>query len=104
MTKMYRQMFTVFFGLFVLALAGCASDGKREGTGAYVDDAVITTKVKAALFNEPTLKASEVNVETYKGVVQLSGFIAHREDAPTASRIAGGVKGVVSVKNDLRLK
>ena len=63
---------------------GCASTAKTEGTGEYVDDTVITTKVKAAIFNEPTLKSAEINVETFKGVVQLSGFVSSRDDEVTA--------------------
>ncbi|MFX5494425.1 BON domain-containing protein, partial [Acinetobacter baumannii] len=69
-----------------------------------VDDAVITTKVKAAIFNEPNLKSAEINVETYKGVVQLSGFVSSSTSAARATELARGVKGVVSVRNDLRLK
>jgi osmotically-inducible protein OsmY len=65
---------------------------------------VITTKVKAAIFNEPTLKATEINVETFKGDVQLSGFVAQPSDAQRAAEIARGVKGVTSVKNDIRVK
>lgn len=88
----------------MLSLAGCAATATKEGTGGYVDDTVITTKVKAAIFNEPTLKSAEINVETFKGVVQLSGFVAQRQDAATAANVAGGVKGVQSVKNDIRLR
>ncbi|HEY2630706.1 MAG TPA: BON domain-containing protein, partial [Usitatibacter sp.] len=70
-----------FFALFVAAAAmatafGCASTATHEGTGEYVDDTVITTKVKAAILDEPTLKSAEINVETFKGVVQLSGFVS----------------------------
>jgi osmotically-inducible protein OsmY len=87
-----------------MSAAGCASTQKHEGTGEYVDDSVITTKVKAAIFNEPTLKSAEINVETFKGVVQLSGFVNSRADINRAVEIARGVKGVESVKNDMRLK
>jgi len=69
-----------------------------------VDDALVTTKVKASIINEPTLKATEINVETFKGVVQLSGFVAQPGDAAKAGEIARGVKGVKSVKNDIRVK
>jgi len=69
-----------------------------------VDDTVITSKVKAEIFNEPSLKSAEINVETFKGVVQLSGFVNSREDINKAAQVARGVKGVVSVKNDMRLK
>jgi osmotically-inducible protein OsmY len=65
---------------------------------------VITTKTKAAIFNEPTLKSAEINVETYKGVVQLSGFVSSQADISKAVSLANGVKGVTSVKNDMRLK
>jgi osmotically-inducible protein OsmY len=83
---------------------GCASTPKQEGTGEYVDDTVLTTKVKAAVFNEPTLKSAEINVETFKGVVQLSGFVRSQADASKAVEVARGVKGVKSVKNDMRIK
>jgi osmotically-inducible protein OsmY len=81
-----------------------ASTAKQEGTGEYVDDTVITTKVKAAIFNEPTLKSAEINVETFKGVVQLSGFVSSPAAEKTAVAVAGQVGGVKSVKNDMRLK
>lgn len=83
---------------------GCASTPKQEGTGEYVDDTVLTTKVKAAVFNEPTLKSAEINVETFKGVVQLSGFVRSQADANKAVEVARGVKGVKSVKSDMRIK
>ena len=85
-------------------ILGCASTSSKEGTGEYIDDSVITTKVKAAILNEETLKSSEVNVETFKGVVQLSGFVNSEADIATAASVARGVKGVTSVKNDMRLK
>ena len=85
-------------------LMGCASTSTSEGTGEYVDDAVITTKVKTAIFQEPTLKSAEINVETFKGTVQLSGFVNSREDVNKAVAVAKGVKGVAAVKNDMRVK
>lgn len=89
----------------VLATAvGCASTSKQESTGQYVEDSAITTKVKAAVFNEPTLKSSEINVETYKGVVQLSGFVSDEADTRKAVEVARNVSGVKSVKNDMRVK
>ncbi|MCK9635387.1 MAG: BON domain-containing protein [Methylobacter tundripaludum] len=98
-----------FFSAFLLVLtlltaAGCASTEKHEGTGEYVDDSVITTKVKAMLFDEPNLRSGEINVETFKGVVQLSGFVNSKADINKAVEIARSVKGVESVKNDMRLK
>ncbi|MDB5910335.1 MAG: transporter [Massilia sp.] len=100
-----RRFTTMLFAASLVAtLAACASTPTKEGTGEYVDDAVITAKVKASIFNEPTLKSTEINVETFKGDVQLSGFVAQPQDAQKAVEIARGVKGVVSVKNDVRVK
>lgn len=97
--------FAAFFFVIVLAsLWGCASTAKQEGTGEYVDDTVLTSKVKAAIFSDPSLKSAEINVETFKGVVQLSGFVNSREDINKAAKIARGIHGVTSVKNDMRLK
>ena len=86
------------------ALAGCASSHRQESTGQYVDDTALTGKVKAAIFNEPTLKSAEINVETFKGRVQLSGFVRSRANIDTAVRIAQEVGGVSSVANDMRVK
>jgi len=83
---------------------GCASTRTHEGSGEYVDDSVITTKVKAAIFNEPGLKSSEVKVETFKGVVQLSGFVSTRADIKDAVRVAKAVDGVKSVSDQMQLK
>lgn len=93
-------LLTVLLAFFV----GCAATPKQEGTGEYVDDTVLTTKVKAAVFNEPSLKSAEINVETFKGAVQLSGFVSSRDDINKAVEVARGVKGVKSVKNDMRVK
>ena len=86
------------------AVAGCASTQKHESTGQYVDDTTITTKVKAAIFNEPSLKSAEINVETFKGRVQLSGFVSSRANIDTAVQVAQAVNGVSSVANDMRVK
>ena len=97
--------FAAFFSIIVFAsLLGCASTATQEGTGEYVDDTVITTRVKAALFSEPALKSAEVNVETFKGVVQLSGFVGSQKNIDKAVAIARGVPGVTSVKNAMRRK
>lgn len=99
------KFFTAIFMTFaLLGAAGCASTATQEGTGEYVDDAVITTKVKAAIFNEPTLKSAEINVETFKGSVQLSGFVNSQADINKAIEVTRTVKGVQAVKNDMRLK
>jgi hyperosmotically inducible protein len=102
--KSFNRITTSFFAIVLAALMGCASTATQEGTGEYVDDTVITTKVKAEIFNEPSLKSAEINVETFKGVVQLSGFVNSQDDINRAVRVARSVKGVVSVKNDMRLK
>ncbi len=104
MAQQLKRYSTFFLLLLVVAFLGCASTAKQEGTGEYLDDTVITTKVKAAIVNEPTLKSAEINVETFKGVVQLSGFVNSREDINKAAEVARGVGGVKSVKNDMRLK
>ncbi|HUY02701.1 MAG TPA: BON domain-containing protein [Rhodocyclaceae bacterium] len=99
------KRFSAFMLTVLLAiLVGCASTPKQEGTGEYLDDAVLTTKVKAAVFNEPSLKSAEINVETFKGVVQLSGFVDSQADINKAVELARKVKGVTSVKNDMRVK
>lgn len=102
--KQLKLISTFLAALVLAALMGCASTPTHESPGEYIDDTVITTKVKAAVLNEPTLKSSEVNVETFKGVVQLSGFVSDAGDVQTAGSVARGVKGVKSVKNDIRVK
>lgn len=99
-----KTLTLVLSTLVLVVTLGCASTRTHEGTGEYVDDTVITTKVKAAILNEPDLKVSEINVETFKGVVQLSGFVGSRDDMNSAMRVARAVNGVTSVKNDMQLK
>jgi osmotically-inducible protein OsmY len=103
MTQLKR--FSVFFlTIFLAFFVGCASTPKQEGTGEYVDDTVITTKVKAAILDDPSLKSAEINVETFKGIVQLSGFVSSQANINRAVDVARSVAGVKSVKNDMRLK
>jgi len=102
--KQLKNFAVFFMALALLFSLGCASTSSKEGSGEYVDDSIITTKVKAAIFNEPTLKSAEINVETFKGVVQLSGFVSSQSDINKAVELARGVKGVTSVKNDMRSK
>ena len=97
------------FGILVLTIVlasawGCGATATREGSGEYVDDSVITAKVKTAIFNDSSLKVNEINVETFKGVVQLSGFVRSQADVDKAVQVARGVAGVKSVKNDMRIK
>lgn len=103
---MYRvkTFATLVSAVLLTSALGCASSRTHEGTGQYVDDSVITTKVKTAILGEPGLKVSEINVETYKGVVQLSGFVSSRADINGAVRVASAVGGVKSVTNDMQVK
>jgi osmotically-inducible protein OsmY len=97
--------FVIFIFVILLAsLLGCAGTPTKEGTGEYFDDTAITSKVKAAIFNEPSLKSAEINVETFKGTVQLSGFVSSSANINKAVELARGVRGVTSVKNDMRVK
>ncbi|MGE0087615.1 MAG: BON domain-containing protein [Desulfococcaceae bacterium] len=101
-TNFIRSFFTV---LVLLAFtAGCAGTQKRESTGEYVDNSVLTSKVKAEIFNDPMLKVFQIDVETFKGVVQLSGFVDSAKVSARAAEVAASVKGVKSVKNSLVVK
>ena len=102
--KLFKLLTTFVSALVLATLLGCASTAKHEGTGEYIDDTVITTKVKAEIFEEPGLKSAEINVETFKGVVQLSGFVSSQANINRAVEVARAVKGVKSVKNDMRVK
>ncbi len=104
MKSIIKRLSVFLMAAMMVALVGCASTAKHEGTGEYVDDTVITAKVKAAFVNEPTLKATEINVETFKGTVQLSGFVADPASIGKAVEVTRGVKGVQNVKNDIRVK
>src|ERR1043165_1735906 len=102
--KQFKYLSTLVLSIMLATMLGCASTSKHEGAGEYVDDPVITTKVKAAILDEPTLKSAENNVETFKGIVQLSGFVGSQANLGTAVTVAQNVHGVKSVKNDMRLK
>ena len=104
MTQLNNRFSTFFLIALMVFLLGCASTSKQEGTGEYFDDTVVTTKVKAAILNEPSLKSAEINVETFKGVVQLSGFVNSQADINKAVEVVRKVNGVKSVKNDMRVK
>jgi hyperosmotically inducible protein len=85
-------------------VTGCASTSTRESTGEVIDDTLITSKVKAAFVEDKTVSAMNINVETYKGIVQLSGFANSQAEINRAVEIARNIKGVKAVKNDIRLK
>ncbi len=101
-----RNMFIRIFMIMILiaTFVACASASKQESTGEYVDDSVITTKVKSLLAADDFLKSFQISVETYKGSVQLSGFVGSQQAVDKAGEIARSVKGVKSVKNDLIVK
>ena len=99
-----NRLMTFIFAILLVSFFGCAGTATQESTGEYMDDTLITSKVKAAIFNEPSLKSAEINVETFKGTVQLTGFVSSRASIDRAVSIARGVKGVTSVRNDMRLK
>lgn len=104
LTTFSRYIMALLMALSVLAFAGCASQPGQSSTGQYIDDSVITTKVKTELFKEPDLKSGQISVETYKGVVQLSGFVGSRASITKAVEIARKVEGVKSVKNSMALR
>ncbi len=99
-----RGLGILVLGVMLASTWGCGSTATKEGSGEYVDDSVITAKVKSAIFSDSTLKVNEINVETFKGVVQLSGFVRSQADIDQAIKVARGVAGVKSVKNDMRIK
>lgn len=100
-----RTLISILALLFgILALSGCASTSKQSSTGEYIDDSVITTKVKTLLAGDDFLKSFRISVETYKSVVQLSGFVNTQDAVNRAAQIARSVKGVKSVRNDLIVK
>ncbi len=102
--KILKYISTFFLAIALVSAVGCASTSKHEGTSEYIDDSVITTKVKAEIFKEASLKSAEINVETYKGAVQLSGFVNSQADINKAMEVTRSVNGVKTVKNDMRLK
>jgi osmotically-inducible protein OsmY len=90
--------------MLITSFVACASTPKQESTGEFVDDSVITTKIKSLLAADDFLKSFQIGVETRKGIVQLSGFVNSQQAVDKAGQIAGSVKGVKSIKNDLIVK
>ena len=99
-----KHVFTILAALAITTTLGCPSTAKSESTGQYVDDVAITAKVKKDIFDEPTLKSAEINVETFKGVVQLSGFVRSQANIDKAVVVAKNVHGVTSVTNKMSVK
>jgi len=99
--SMMRCLMAIFL---LLAFTACSSSPTSRSTGTYVDDQAITAKVKTELIANKETKALQIEVETYRGVVQLSGFVDSEKSKDTAGELARGVKGVVDVKNDLNVR
>jgi osmotically-inducible protein OsmY len=102
--KQFKYVSSFFMALVLLFTLGCASTPAQESTGELLDDSVITTKVKAAIFNEPDLKTLEISVITVRGAVELNGVVSSRSEISKAGEVARGVVGVKSVKNELKIK
>jgi osmotically-inducible protein OsmY len=104
MAKRYRIVSLLICIGLIATFASCASTRTQESSGEYIDDSVITTKVISLLANDDFLKSFQISVETYKGTVQLSGFVNSQQAVDKASQIARSVNGVQSVKNNLIVK
>ena len=104
MKKSYIVIRFLVVLMMIAAFVACASTPKQESTGEYIDDSVITTKIKAQFAADDFLKSFQIGVESRKGIVQLRGFVNSQAAVDKAGQIARGVKGVKSVKNDLIVK
>jgi len=104
MKKIHIVMRFLVVLMMIAAFVACASTPKQEGTGDYIDDSVITTKIKSQLANDEFLKSFQISVESRKGIVQLSGFVDSQNAKDKAGQIARGVGGVTSVRNNLVVK
>lgn len=103
--KKLQRIFKLLVSLgLITAFLGCEATQKKESTGEYIDDAAITTKIKSGILQEPQLKSLQIEVKTFKGVVQLSGFVDSPQSVSRAGEIAGSVAGVKELKNDLVVK
>ena len=104
MKNMGRRISALFLGIVLAAAMGCSANLPKESAGEYVDDAVITAKVKASVFDQPSLKSSEIRVETFKGTVYLRGLVSSQASIDKAVEVARSINGVRAVKNELRLR
>lgn len=102
--QIFKRFTTLFFAALLATLVGCAGSATEKSTGEVIDDAAITTKVKTALIRDDEVEAHDIDVETYKGTVQLSGFVDSRDDIDRAEELASDVNGVKEVRNDLRYR
>lgn len=99
-----KLLSAAFLAVSLVSVGGCQSMGSQQTTGEYLDDSVITTKVKAAILEDPMTKVLDIKVTTYNGDVQLSGFATSQAEADRAVQLARGVKGVKSVTNNMQIK
>ena len=104
MKRSYTAIRFIVVLMMVAAFVACASTPKQSSTGEYIDDSVITTKVKALFVEDKAVSALNINVETFKGTVQLSGFVKYQADMNKAAEIARTINGVKSVKNDILIR
>jgi hyperosmotically inducible protein len=103
MKQLKRSASAAFLALTLASMVGCAATATRESTGQFVDDAAITTKVKAAILDQPTLKLFDIHVATFNGTVELSGIVASQSTIDKAVEVARKVSGVKAVKNGMRV-
>jgi osmotically-inducible protein OsmY len=99
-----HSLLMLFLAIVATLAAACAATPTQESTGGYVDDSTITTKIKADLLDDKNVSSTDVHVKTYKGVVDLSGFVNSQSEISEAGRVAGRVSGVKSVHNNLIVK
>jgi hyperosmotically inducible protein len=92
---------TAVIAIALTALSACAATRTEQSAGEHIDDTVVTTKVKAALIEDPATKARQIDVNTFRGTVQLSGFVDSADEKAAATRVAHSVNGVQNVRNDL---
>lgn len=104
MQYLKRSASAALLAVALITTVGCATSLPKESAGEYLDDTVITTKVKASIIDQPTLKTLEIKVETFKGTVYLRGLVASQSVIDKAGEVARSISGVKEVKNELRLK
>lgn len=99
-----RPLFSAAILSIALSLGACATQSQMENPPRAAEDVATTARVKAALFSEPSIKAGDINVDTFKGKVQLSGFVASQDEIDKAIAVTRSIPGVATVKNDMRVK
>jgi len=104
MKNLRTYVTVVLLAFAMVAVVGCAAPAKQQTAGEYIDDTVVTTRVKAAIFDDAELRVNEIKVETFDGVVQLSGFVSTQANINRAVQMVRGINGVKSVKNDMIVK